>query len=56
MRSLEKQTIIFDPEDAAHLFEEAGQTFPIQIRKTFDDLIRFNRAITQERKGYLTVD
>lgn len=55
-RSLEEQTITFDPEEAKRLFEEAGQTFPTQIRKTFDDLIRFNRAIAEERKGYLAAE
>lgn len=52
-RSLEEHTILFDPESAARLFEEAGQVFPGQIRKAFDDLIGFNRAITEERRGYL---
>lgn len=56
VRSLEKQTISFDPEQAVQLFEEAGQTFPDQIRKTYDDLIRFNRAISKERKGYLAAE
>ncbi|MBA1445579.1 MAG: DUF2326 domain-containing protein [Chromatiales bacterium] len=52
-RSLEEHRVLFDPESASLLFEEAGQTFPKQIRKEFDDLIRFNRAITDERKEYL---
>ena len=52
-RSLEQHRILFDPESAAHLFEEAGQVFPGQIHKAYDDLIRFNRAITDERRGYL---
>lgn len=52
-RSLEEHRILFDPETAGQLFEEAGQVFPGQVRKAFDDLIRFNKAITSERRGYL---
>jgi uncharacterized protein YydD (DUF2326 family) len=54
VRSLEDHTIAFDPELARRLFEEAGQVFPKQLHKGFDDLVRFNKAITEERKGYLT--
>lgn len=56
LSSLEENAIIFDPESAARLFQEAGQTFPGQIRKAYDDLIRFNRAITDERRGYLLAE
>lgn len=55
-RSLEEHAVVFDPESASRLFEEAGQSFPNQIRKTFEDLIRFNRTITDERKGYLLAE
>jgi uncharacterized protein YydD (DUF2326 family) len=51
--SLEQHTILFDPKSATQLFEEAGQVFPEQLHKTYDDLIRFNRAISDERRGYL---
>ncbi|ESQ17179.1 MAG TPA: DUF2326 domain-containing protein [Chromatiaceae bacterium] len=54
--SLEEHRISFDPELAKRLFEEAGQVFPGQLHKGFDDLIRFNQAITDERKGYLTAE
>ncbi len=56
MRSLEEHSISFDPALAKRLFEEAGQVFPGQLHKGFDDLIRFNQAITEERKGYLTAE
>ncbi len=56
VRSLEEHAIVFEPETASRLFEEAGQVFPGQIRKAFEDLIRFNRAITNERKGYLLAE
>jgi uncharacterized protein YydD (DUF2326 family) len=54
--SLEEHAILFDPEAAGRLFEEAGQVFPNQLRKSFDDLIAFNRAITDERKQYLLTE
>lgn len=56
VRSLEEHAIVFEPETASRLFEEAGQAFPGQIRKAFEDLIGFNRAITNERKGYLLAE
>ncbi len=55
-RSLEEHAILFDPESASRLFEEAGQVFPGQLRKSFEDLIGFNRAITDERRGYLLAE
>jgi uncharacterized protein YydD (DUF2326 family) len=56
VRALEEHSISFDPELARRLFEEAGQVFPSQLHKGFDDLIRFNQVITDERKGYLTAE
>jgi len=55
-RSLQEHAVVFDPEAAARLFAEAGQVFPDQIRKSYEDLIRFNRAVTDERKGYLRAE
>lgn len=55
-KSLQEHAIVFDPDEAARLFEEAGQVFPGQVRKSYEDLIRFNRAITDERKGYLLAE
>jgi uncharacterized protein YydD (DUF2326 family) len=51
--SLEEDQILFNPENARELFEEAGVLFKGQIRKDFDQLIAFNRAITDERQLYL---
>jgi len=51
--SLEDEEILFDPKNAAELFGEAGVVFGGQIKKDFEQLIAFNRAITEERRGYL---
>jgi len=51
--SLEGDQILFNPDDAQRLFEEAGVLFKGQIKKDFQQLIAFNRAITDERGGYL---
>ncbi|MBC7951445.1 MAG: DUF2326 domain-containing protein [Rhodospirillaceae bacterium] len=51
--SLEEDQILFDPEDAKALFAEAGVLFEGQIKKDFQQLITFNKAITDERHGYL---
>lgn len=51
--SLEEDQILFNPDEAQRLFEEAGVLFEGQIKKDFQQLIAFNRAITDERRGYL---
>ncbi|MBF0342623.1 MAG: DUF2326 domain-containing protein [Nitrospirae bacterium] len=51
--SLNETQILFNPDEAQQLFEEVGLFFPDQIKRDFVQLIEFNRAITQERKGYL---
>lgn len=51
--SLEEDQILFNPDEAQRLFEEAGVLFEGQIKKDFQQLIDFNRAITDERRGYL---
>lgn len=56
LASLEDDQILFNPEDAQRLFKEAGVLFSGQIKKDFDQLITFNRAITDERRGYLQED
>ena len=53
LASLEEDQILFNPEEAHRLFEEAGVLFRGQIKKDFQQLIAFNRAITDERRGYL---
>ncbi|WP_256660745.1 DUF2326 domain-containing protein [Klebsiella grimontii] len=51
--SLEEDQVLFNPDEAQRLFEEAGVLFKGQIKKDFQQLIDFNRAITDERRGYL---
>jgi len=51
--ALESHQILFSPDDAKRLFAEAGIVFGGQIKKDFEQLIAFNRAITDERRGYL---
>ena len=53
LASLEEDQILFNPEEAQRLFEDAGVLFSGQIKKDFQQLIAFNRAITDERRGYL---
>jgi uncharacterized protein YydD (DUF2326 family) len=51
--SLEEDQILFNPDEAKRLFDETGILFSGQIKKDFEQLIAFNRAITEERRGYL---
>lgn len=51
--ALQEDQILFDPSEAKKLFEEAGVTFADSLRKDFEQLIAFNKAITAERQGYL---
>lgn len=51
--SLEEDQVLFDPDQAERLFKEVGVLFSGQIKKDFGQLIAFNRAITDERRGYL---
>jgi uncharacterized protein YydD (DUF2326 family) len=53
LTSLQEDKILFDPDEARQLFREAGVVFSGQIKKDFDQLIAFNRSITDERRGYL---
>jgi uncharacterized protein YydD (DUF2326 family) len=53
LASLEEDQILFNPDEAQRLFEEAGVLFKDQIKRDFQQLISFNRAITDERRGYL---
>ena len=52
--ALQEEQTLFDPDEAARLFRDAGVLFQGQIKKDFEQLIAFNKAITEERKGYLT--
>ena len=52
-RGLVADKIAFDPQKAKILFEEAGVNFPDQVKTDFEQLIAFNKAITEERSEYL---
>jgi len=56
LASLEEDQILFDPDEAQRLFEQTGVLFQGQIKKDFQQLIAFNRAITNERRAYLQVE
>ena len=53
LNSLKSEGIQFSPDSAEKLFNEAGIHFPDQIKKEFEDLIRFNDEISKERIAYL---
>lgn len=53
IKSIEEEKIVFNPDEAEKLFKEAGILFSGQIKKDFEQLIEFNRSITEERKKYL---
>ncbi len=52
-KALKKDRILFDPEEAQEIFSEANIVFQGQIKKDFEELIKFNKAITEERETYL---
>ena len=56
LASLEEDQILFNPEGAKRLCEQSGVLFQGQIKKAFQQLIAFNRAITEERRGCLQVE
>lgn len=51
--ALEDDEILFNATAAAELFAEAGVVFAGQIKRDFEQLLSFNRALTEERRGYL---
>ena len=53
LRSLEEGQILFSPGEAERLFKEVGVLFQGQIKRDFEQLIAFIRAITEERRDYL---
>ena len=48
--SLEDNQILFNPDEAERLFREAGVFFGGQLKRDFEQLIAFNKAITEERR------
>lgn len=53
LTSLEEEQILFATDEAERLFKEVGILFQGQIKKDFEQLIAFNKAITEERRVYL---
>ncbi len=53
LKSLDEDKVLFNPEDASKIFEEVGIFFSGQIKKDFEQLVSFNKAITEERFEYL---
>lgn len=53
LTSLENGQVLFDPDEAERLFDEAGVLFKGQIKHDFQQLIAFNKAVTEERQQYL---
>ncbi|SRR6266446_3914314 len=53
LASLENGQVLFDPDEAERLFDEAGVFFKGQIKHDFQQLIAFNKAVTEERQQYL---
>lgn len=51
--SLEEEQMLFNPDEAAKLFKEAGVFFGGQIKRDYEQLIAFNQSITVERRAYL---
>jgi uncharacterized protein YydD (DUF2326 family) len=51
--SLEEDQVLFNPDEAQRLFADVGVMFPSQLKKDYEQLIAFNRAITDERRQYL---
>lgn len=54
--SLKPTRILFDTKEADALFKEAGVLFSDQLKRDFNQLIKFNEAINQERNEYLAND
>lgn len=44
----------FDIDKVAQLFEEAGTAFPSSVKRNYDELLDFNKRISEERSARLT--
>jgi len=51
-----KEKISFDLSKVKEVFEEAEVYFPEQIVKDYEDLLSFNKAISDERRKYLKAE
>ncbi len=54
LEGLKSDQVVFDPQGIEQLFAEVGVLFPDQLKVDYEQLISFNRAITEERRTYLT--
>jgi len=52
--SIQENSISFNVDEAETLFQEVGIFFKNQIKKDFEQLVDFNKSITEERKKYLS--
>jgi len=52
-KSLLNKSIKFNPDSTESLFNEAGIIFSDQIKRTFDELVSFNKAVSSERIKFL---
>lgn len=48
-----KQPDSFDLEEVTQVFKESGVFFPKELLKSYEELIAFNKSITQERHKFL---
>jgi uncharacterized protein YydD (DUF2326 family) len=53
MLAIEDEQVAFNAEEAKRLFSEVGVFFEGQLKKDFQQLLEFNRALTDERRVYL---
>lgn len=51
--ALAEDRIHFDPKAASDLFHAAGISFPQDVKRSFDQLISFNKSLTKERETQL---
>jgi uncharacterized protein YydD (DUF2326 family) len=53
LASLQEEQLLFSTSEADRIFREAGVLFEGQIKRDFEQLVAFNKAITDERRAYL---
>jgi uncharacterized protein YydD (DUF2326 family) len=53
LKAIEVESVSFDSDDVATLFGEMNVMFDGQLKRDFDQLVEFNKAISEERRGYL---
>ena len=54
--SLKDEKTLFNIEETEQLFKEAGILFKEHLKKDFEQLVTFNKTITEERRCYLQQD